>query len=121
MLQLVKYDHRAQLDTRIRKLAKAFAVRCEEPPSDEGFETLKGIIFPIRILVCVQGSEIFGCEPDQTGPVATTSPPSMLLEAPILSTWSPSLGTQVPIIRIQGTYLAPLAAFVLHQLFEIVI
>jgi hypothetical protein len=37
----VKFDGRPRLDALIRELTEAFAVRYEEPPSDEDFETLK--------------------------------------------------------------------------------
>jgi len=38
---VVKFDRRPQLDALIRELTEAFAVRDEEPPSDEDFKTLK--------------------------------------------------------------------------------
>ena len=39
--RVVKFDHRPHLDKLIRELTEAFAVRYEEPPSHEDFETLK--------------------------------------------------------------------------------
>src|ERR1700729_423635 len=39
--RVVKFDRHLQLDALIRELTEAFAVRYEEPPSDEDFKTLK--------------------------------------------------------------------------------
>src|ERR1700689_2914639 len=39
--RVVKFDRRQQLDALVRELTEAFAVRYEEPPSGDDFETLK--------------------------------------------------------------------------------